>query len=768
MAAVAYCDYEANEEQLLFLQILHHDSRGGNIIRMEKREDWEAPRHTASKSPKNLLASRGGSELFATVNTFRGKRRVSSAIFNYENIVVDIDMHHGGNPIDIYDVLLEKYSAGTLLTPTMITFTGRGLCVVYSFKRSIIGKRGARLLDATRNLLFTAYEKELDGYGCDIDRSVADNARVIRLPGTINQKNGEFCRLLCVFKDEGEIHYVDLRTLADALGYEKKAKPKTTKKKKKKSKAKKPAQNKDKNEQTNSNTNFAKNRLKKLNQLIDMRNQADITECYRENILFIAYSTVKPIMPLDDAREYVRSMNQRFLVPLSLREVEGIFKPTDNVCNVKGKGGYYFLTDKVIMDKLGITDDENRILGFCPEGKYISRQKAKEATKQKRSARDEKIADLVCDGFSYKEIADVVGCSESTVRRSDNIRRSENKIVSINEYKSKNDKKNDKATRNEMIVSLFCDGLSYQEIANEVGCSLSTVKRVLKNENLTRYNKSETKAKIVAIGKPSKDDESVKSVKIVKNCLCCCSDEFGAERRTDRRSVAEPEQAKRGGTNFFITERTQQLDTAVIDLRSNGGTAVTECLSSADVTFAVIRDTVQTCDCKAMDEKEIMEIDVGCDCGAERGCNDVIRSEKDYRSMVYYEDENLWNDEGIDEYLSYDQYCSGRRTAKDVKDDSVDLWAEDDTAEDEIDYSDPEYWDTDGLDEQLEFYRRFYGYKSCNDKDDSDDSHCSDNPCNSVDHDNDIFRNDVPYRDDTPFENWFLTSKDINYDEIYI
>lgn len=717
MAAVACCDYTAHEEQLLFLQTLHHDSRGGNIIRMEKREVWEAPRHTASKSPKNLLASRGGSDIFATINTFRGKRRVSNAIFNYENIVVDIDMHHGGNPIDIYDVLLEKYSAGALLTPTMITFTGRGLCVAYSFKRSIIGKRGARLLDATRNLLFTAYEKELDGYGCDIDRSVADNARVIRLPGTINQKNGEFCRLLCVFKDGDETHYVDLRTLADELGYEKKAKPKT-KKKKKKGTTKKPAQNKDKSSRTNEGGNFAKNRLKKLNQLIDMRNQAGITECYRENILFIAYSTVKPIMPVDDAREYVRSMNQRFLVPLSLSEVEGIFKPTDNVCNVKGKSGYYFLTDKGIIDKLGVTDDENRILGFCPEGKYISRQKAKEITKQKRSARDEKIADLICDGFSYKEIANIVGCSESTVRRSDNIRRSENKIVSINEYKRNNTKKNDKATRNGMIASLFCDGLSYQDIAKEVKCSLSTVKRVLKNENLTRYSKSEAKAKIVAAAKPSKDDESVKIVKIVKNCLCCCSDEFGAERRTDPWSVAEREQAKRSGTNFSIAGETQQSGAAVIDLHSNGETTVAECLSSADVTFAVIHDTAQA-NSNAVVGNATVEEDIG-----------NIRSKTDdsnrdnYSNEDYCHIEDLWNEDEADENF---YYCN----RNDNKDNDPDLWTEDNWIEDEIDHNDTRYY------------------------------------CDNTDRNDNIFRNDTPYSDDSPFENWILRSRDIRYDEIY-
>ena len=754
MAAVACCDYEANEEQLLFLQILHHDSRGGNIIRMEKREDWETPRHTASKSPEDLLASYSGSDLFTSVNTFRGGRRVSSAVFNYENIVVDIDMHHGGNPIDIYDVLLEKYSAGALLTPTMITFTGRGLCVVYSFKRSIIGKRGARLLDATRNRLFTAYEKELDGYNCDVDRSVADSARVIRLPGTINQKNGEFCRLLCVFKDGDKTHYVDLRTLADKLGYEKKAKPKTKKKKKKKDATKKPAQNKDTSNGANERSNFAKSRLKKLNQLIDMRNQAGITECYRENILFVTYSTVKPIMPVDDAREYVRSMNQRFLVPLSLREVEGIFKPTDNVCNAKGKSGYYFLTDKVIIDKLGITDDENRILGFCSEGKCISRQRAKEATKQKRFARDEKITDLICDGFSYKEIADIIGCSESTVRRSDNIRRSENKIVSINEYKRDSNKKNNKATRNGVIVSLFCDGLSYQDIANEVGCSLSTVKRVLKNESLTRYNKSEDKsqdaqkAKIVATGKPSKDNESVKSVKNFKNCLCCCSGVSGSEANRSKRSAAgqfpEP-QGRDSVTNYFSIK-----GTTITGDHNNAETTITENLFSAGVTFAVIRDAAQM----NKNESAIAEADIGS------GCNDVTRSEGDYRNETYSKNEDLWNDEGNDERLSYDQYYGNKETDKSS---GIDLWAED-----EIDYSDVRYWDTDGLDEQLEFYRRFYGYKSCDDKDDSDGSHCSDSSYNSVDHNDDIFRNDIPYDIDTPFENWFLMSRNIKFDEIYV
>lgn len=175
------------------------------------------------------------------------------------------------------------------------------------------------------------------------------------------------------------------------------------------------------------------------------------------------------------------------------------------------------------------------------------------------------------------------------------------------------------------------------------------------------------------------------------------------------------------------------------------------------MTFAVIRDTAQKND--SGDDSRVTNGNVQTITKAdiENDCNGMTRSEK---GIIYPENEDLWNDEGIDECLSYDQYYGDKETDRNS---GTDLWTED-----EIDYSDVRYWDTDGLDEQLEFYRRFYGHKSCDDKDDGDNSHYSDSPCNSMDHDNGIFRNDAPYSDDAPFENWFLTSKDINYDEIYV
>ena len=47
-------DYTAWEEQELFLNILHHDSQSGNIIRFEKREDWNKPRHAVRRKERIL------------------------------------------------------------------------------------------------------------------------------------------------------------------------------------------------------------------------------------------------------------------------------------------------------------------------------------------------------------------------------------------------------------------------------------------------------------------------------------------------------------------------------------------------------------------------------------------------------------------------------------------------------------------------------------------------------------------------------------------
>ena len=479
--AILVEDFLANEEQDTFLHILHHDNRNGKIIRMEKYADKNL-RHKASRNYKDLVSSDRNADTYVSLNSFRKDRRINKDVYNYENIAVDLDMHTGGDVEKLYEVLLEKIENKKLPTPTMITFTGRGLCVFYNFKRSIPrkSKSAFSLLEITTDFLFRAYENELAGCNCVVDKSVSDAARVIRLPGTVNQKNDKFCRLMGVYKDSDDIHSINLRDLADELGFEKKEEPteeeKKTKKKDKKNK--------------NRSKNCLSSRLRKFEILVYMRNAAGVDEGYRENLLFVAYSTAKPLLGREKAIEYVYTLNEKFRCPLSMHEVDMIFDSTDQVININGVKGYYVFTDDKLIDKLFITKEENTKLGFSHQGKVLLRDAKKEENRIKRLRRNDRIIFLLNKGCAISEVAKETGVSASTVRRV--AKESEDlKVIPFDKACTKVKEKKDK--RDDMIRYFREQGYSYNVISELTGCSLSTVKRVLSRgaENCANITKTD-------------------------------------------------------------------------------------------------------------------------------------------------------------------------------------------------------------------------------------------------------------------------------------
>ncbi len=421
-------NYNAWDEKRVFLDIIHHDARGGKIIKMVK-DNKNSVIHTSTTNDNfNKITdyAKTYADEYVSVNSFRTPRRKNSSVYCHENIAIDIDLHNTkdieSELSKIKDRLKYAYQNRLLPVPTVVNSTGRGLCAIYTLERSIPRGKGTKKavdkLDIVRNHLFDKYDEILAGYNCEIDRSVSDAARVIRLPGTINQKNGEFCRLEGVFENSDKtIHYVSLESLATELGCNK-HKSDYAKKISKKSNAKKKV----------IGVYGLPCRLKKINKLIELRG-GDCAGC-REQLLFVAYSSAKQIMPDFDAQNYVFDLNDKFTHPLPKSEIYNIFKTTSRVTNVLGETGYYVISDAYIIAKLGITEDENKILQFASLSKTAQREEIKARNKDKKDA------------------------------------------------------------RNNTIITLFNDGYLYEEIARKVECSLSTVKRVLKANKLTRYGKS--------------------------------------------------------------------------------------------------------------------------------------------------------------------------------------------------------------------------------------------------------------------------------------
>jgi hypothetical protein len=153
--------------------------------------------------------------------------------------VIDLDCHNGGDiciktkdgilttvsdPARIQEVtastlnkLVPLWESNCLPEPLMVTFTGRGLQLIFVYERGIkykdsTGKSVSSLVRAHKNVVRAIYDEYhwvLNGPEyLDIDDQCSDISRVVRLPGTWNSKAGRFSTLI-----RCKSSYVNLFTL---------------------------------------------------------------------------------------------------------------------------------------------------------------------------------------------------------------------------------------------------------------------------------------------------------------------------------------------------------------------------------------------------------------------------------------------------------------------------------------------------------------------------------------------------------------------------
>ena len=411
--------YEAMEmEKRRFLQVLHHDKKGGQMIRL--RIDGKKSEQRSFCDIDELAAT--GTDTagyYVTVNTFRGYTRESSKIFNFTSIYIDIDCHRSDDPDIIEDakkrtmnILQEAYASRTLAIPTMITDTGRGFGLQYVLDKSIANTGRTEKMIAffkrVRKSMFEKYKKILSGDSMiEVDAAVLDDSRVCRLPGTYNKKAGKFCRLISVSGNYYELSELVQGCYLWDWKTEKEYKEAKEEKEKKKKKI-----------ASGSVVSFAEyrlpfltTRLEQLEQLQEMRGEGCTDSC-REQILFIAYSALKQLDPAK-ATLRLQAMNTRFVDPLSQTELDHIIQETDQSVGIDHKG-YYKLSNAYVVDMLALTDEEINALGI---GQGLKRTAARKAARDRKKEKREKIVELLtqADSLTYAQIAEATGVSRRTI-----------------------------------------------------------------------------------------------------------------------------------------------------------------------------------------------------------------------------------------------------------------------------------------------------------------------------------------------------------------
>lgn len=391
-------------EETIFLQTLHHDGRCGNWIQgnlldgtMSHICRWK------SKSIKKIQCQ-NSYHIYGTLNTFFGRKRLTEKLCNLSGYYIDLDCHNVESAyqaekatMSTYQLLKELFDNGTLLRPTMITATGRGLGLFYVFDHSIAATEGTirfRLFyDKVYQSLLTQYRSVLEKQHCImvVDTSVTDATRLVRIPGTYNPKIGLYCRLVeyNTIEDDTPMYF----SIEDIIqGNHLEMGKGDSNYKKNKSHISNPAMKK-----------VQEARIASLKRLQSLRGSQCVGKC-REKMCFIIFQSFVQLYNTNSAVQALIDFNDAFPVPLSEKELSHIIRVTKN----SNQGFYKYTTDKIIQD-LSITPEELYSTDFS---QAITRKIKREIKEQKRR----KILSLLTDTtITYQEISDIAGVSKRTV-----------------------------------------------------------------------------------------------------------------------------------------------------------------------------------------------------------------------------------------------------------------------------------------------------------------------------------------------------------------
>lgn len=155
---------------------------------------------------------------YISQNQFWSWKRNITTLKRLTMVFLDLEIYHEKNPLfDINEVspeqaaqlfiyFLKDYEGANLPLPTLINFSGRGLHVKWIFKEPQ-SKYPLPRWQAMQDQLIAIAQKGQ----WRVDTGVKDAARVLRMVGSVNQKNGQVCRT--VFYEPQ--NYYDFETLCE-------------------------------------------------------------------------------------------------------------------------------------------------------------------------------------------------------------------------------------------------------------------------------------------------------------------------------------------------------------------------------------------------------------------------------------------------------------------------------------------------------------------------------------------------------------------------
>lgn len=397
------CDYGRQA----FLDAITHDDRNSYYIVARRKglsggeSAWDSFATKAECLPDYGFSDK--LDCYMTLNGFTSPSGRESQNCRQVNCVfADIDCH------DLPDVdfeAIEKFvdvlrgafdgEDATIPEPTLITFTGRGVHLIYVLDRSIPcnlagGARSDRALK-----LYDDICRRLDGALTDllakssfdgkVDGCVHDLTRLIRVPGTRNSVNDEICR---VVYNSGK--YPSLSEMSAFLPGRRDSQ----------------CSRRSSVNQINLDV-LLSSRLESLRLLRDARGSE--ARGTRELMRFVYYNTAVQVCgSRGEAVSSLLDYNAGFSDPLVVGELTGIIRSVNRT-------GYYRFGKAKLISKLCLSEIEQKLFFSSTRAVKGAEMRAERAAN--REKRNSEIRRLYETGeYTQKEVAELTGCCERTVR----------------------------------------------------------------------------------------------------------------------------------------------------------------------------------------------------------------------------------------------------------------------------------------------------------------------------------------------------------------
>lgn len=357
-------------------------------------------------------------DIYMSVNSFYIPQRNITNITKLNAIYIDIDCHDANKssitPLAlIADLYRDLFDGGEMPIPTAVASSGRGIHLYWAIDPA--GKTFAVFCQAMTNRMCKTLRNYLksNNYNYDVDFGASnDLSRVMRIPGTYNQKNGSMCKLIEGFPLANEKY--TLSQINEEYELDKRdERPKRNKK-------------------DNSSGDYLKvNRLRlhDFEKLRDLRkDKPQHTHCQKRLCFYYRHYALLAGYDADTALEMTHIFNEGFRYPIDEDKLEKHTKSAETAYN---KGVRYRYKTVTLINELDITQDEMVYLKtIVDDFTRLRRRNAKRrrtyggrdytglTKKQREMAEARKlVAKYDAMGMTQSAIADKTGFSQSKVAR---------------------------------------------------------------------------------------------------------------------------------------------------------------------------------------------------------------------------------------------------------------------------------------------------------------------------------------------------------------